>query len=166
MSDGDKPDALVFRVPNKADAVAMWQFTQTPGGLEANSAYAYLLLADHFRDTCMVAELDGRIVGFVAGYRPPTHPDAYFVWQVGVHPDGRGRGIASRMLDAVVDRQTTPVRFLEATVTPSNDASRRLFRSFAERRGVECVIASGFEPGDFPDGHEAEELFRIGPLQA
>lgn len=152
----------------------MWQFIADHGGLELNTAYAYLVLADDFTDTCVVAVergsepgdvADGTLAGFVLGYRPPTRPDTLFVWQVGVAPSHRGQGLARRMILEVLERNAPEVRFLESTVTPSNTASRRLFRSVAEARDTTCDVTDHLTEDHFPeDGHEAEQRFRIGPL--
>jgi L-2,4-diaminobutyric acid acetyltransferase len=137
------------------------------GVLDENSPYAYLLLATHFADSSVIAEADGRVVGFIGGYRPPSRPDATFVWQVAVDPVARRRGLGKRMLHHMVDLPANrTVRFLEATVTPSNRPSRRLFESFAEDRGAPAEWSEWFLGSHFgPGGHEAEELVRIGPLE-
>lgn len=133
--------------------------------LDLNSPYAYLLLAWHFPDTCVVAELGGRIVGFVAGYRPPTSPEAVFVWQVAVDADQRGNGLGQALLDAFVETPgARDATHLEATVTPSNTASWRLFRGFASRHGAALEEHEALGAPLFPPGHEAEHLVRIGPL--
>lgn len=144
----------------------MHALVEACGGLEPNTCYAYLLLCTHFADTCMVAERDGALVGFVAAYRPPPRPDALFVWQVGVHPDARRIGLAGRLLEqAAGDPKETGVRFLEATVGETNAASQRLFRGFARTRGVGCEVGPGFTPEHFaPHEHESEHYYRIGPL--
>lgn len=152
-----------MRPTRLGDGAAMWQFIADHGGLELNTAYAYLVLADDFADTCIVAEDGQELAGFVLGYRPPTRPDTLFVWQVGVSPTHRGQGLARRMILALLDRMGAS--YLEATVTPSNTASRRLFRSVAEARGTTCDVSEYLTEGHFPEqGHEAEEKFRIGPL--
>jgi L-2,4-diaminobutyric acid acetyltransferase len=57
-------------------------------------------------------------------------------------------------------------RFLETTITPSNEASRRLFLSLARDLEARCRVTSFFSEEDFGgENHEAEDLFRIGPLQ-
>lgn len=154
-----------MRPTRLGDGAAMWQFVHEHGGLELNTAYAYLVLADDFTDTCIVAEHDGHLAGFVLGYRPPTRPDTLFVWQVGVHPDHRGKGLARRMILDLLEQQAPEVRYLESTVTPSNMASRRLFQSIAEARAATCHVSEYLTEDVFPQsGHEAEERFRIGPF--
>jgi L-2,4-diaminobutyric acid acetyltransferase len=124
-------------------------------------------LCHHFSGTCLVAEAGDQLAGFTLAYCPPGRSDTLFVWQIGVCGTARGRGLGSRMLDELLRRHAASgVRFLEATVTPSNSASRALFESLARRQDVECQVTPLFSSEMFPRhaAHEAEHLFRIGPL--
>ena len=159
-------ETITLRAPERRDGVELWRLVRRSGGLEENSCYAYLLLSTHFASTCIVAESAGSIVGFVAGYLAPSEPDVVFVWQIGVDPSVRRRGLGERLLQRLIScRGARSARFLEATVAPSNLPSRRLFDSFAAGLGVACRESRGFEREDFADAsHEAEHLLRIGPL--
>jgi diaminobutyrate acetyltransferase len=141
----------------------MWALVREAGTLDANSAYLYVLLADRFRDTCALAERDGRLVALLTGFRPPRDPSTYFVWQIGVHPEARGAGLASRLIDEVLARHPD-VRFVEATVSPSNAPSLALFGALARRRGAALATLEGYGPELFPSSHEREPLIRIGPF--
>lgn len=118
---------------------------------------------EYFADTSVVGETDGTTVGFVTGFEVPARPGTLFVWQVGVDASQRGRGIGSQLLDALV-RRHPHVRYLEATVTPTNAASAALFRGFGSRHGAPVDERELFGAELFPAGHEAEILFRIGPI--
>lgn len=146
----------------------MWQLAHLTGRLDVNTRYTYLLLCSHFADTSLVAtgRKERELVGFVMGYRPPPKDTSVFVWQIGVHPDYQGHGLGGRMLAALLARPAcSGVEFLEATVTPSNLASERLFQKFAEQLGCGCLRTPHFPAELFgPTGHEAEHLMRIGPL--
>lgn len=159
---------ITLRQPRVEDGAAMCRLVQETPPLDPNSCYAYLLLCTHFSDTSIVAEDENELVGFVSAYRPPTDPDVLFVWQVGVKPVARGKGLAKNMIQTLLDRDTCDsVNFLEATVTPSNVASQTLFRSLANDHDTCCSESCWFPPETFGSGeHEAEVLFRIGPLQA
>ncbi len=158
---------LIFRSPTVDDGSAMYQLVKDSKVLEPNTRYAYLLLATHFAGTSLLAEQDGEVLGCVCAYRPPSHPEAVFVWQVGVRSDARGRGLAKRMLHELVKRPAcADVRFLEATVDPGNEPSCRLFRAFAREQDVPCDVSPGFTPEHFaPAEHPPEDLHRIGPLR-
>ena len=148
------------------DAIGMKRIVETSGVLDVNSLYCYLLLCSHFAATCIVAELRGEIVGFTTGYLLPERPDVLFVWQIGVHESVRGKGLGASMLDTLLARDCCAgIRFLEATVTPGNAASKALFRSLARRSGTACVETPCFGEDVFGDkAHEVENLVRIGPF--
>ncbi|MCA9047401.1 MAG: diaminobutyrate acetyltransferase [Planctomycetaceae bacterium] len=162
--------AITFRPPQLQDAAAIHSLVEATGVLDCNSAYLYLLLCRHFRDTCLVADADGRIAGFVTAYRPVRHPQTLFVWQIGVDATHRRQQIGSRLLTELVDRcrRVSPVRFVEATIADSNTASAALFHRLAEQWNVPFtrLPEAGFADDLFPRGHrhEAEPLIRIGPM--
>lgn len=157
---------ITLRAPSKRDGAAMWELARS-SALELNTCYAYLLLASHFSGTCVLAECNGQLLGFVAAYRPPTKPDVVFVWQIGVSEAARARGLGKRLLRELLRMPACEgVKYLEATVAPSNAPSTRLFVGLAREHGVACERSRGFEPSDFANSdHESEELFRIGPLE-
>ena len=141
----------------------MWRLAD--GAVDRNSPYSYLMLCEFFRDTCAVGTVDDQLVAFATGFRLPTDADTLFVWQIATDPAARGLGIASALLDHLVDAPTVPrTRFLEATVTPDNVPSLQLFRSFASRRDTECAESSLFPAIDFPTPHAPEHKLRIGPF--
>lgn len=157
-----------IRTATVEDGPHIWRLVEASGVLDVNSSYSYLLLCAQFGDTCVVAEEGGRVVGFVTAFRLPRRPEVIFVWQVGVDASMRGRGVAGRLLEALVRVDACAgVEYLETTVTPSNQPSQALFRSFARRMGTECRVSPFFPESLFPEpGHEAEELYRIGPFAA
>lgn len=158
---------LLFRHPHLADGKALFACVRACPPLEVNSEYAYLLFATHFRTTSALVEDRSGVLGFVAGYRLPQDPSTLFVWQIAVHPRARGLGLAKKLLGHLVARPAfEAVRFLEATVSPSNEASQHLFRGFAKARAAPCEEQPYFEPEHFGGGaHEAEALFRVGPFR-
>jgi len=139
----------------------MWRLARDSGSLDLNTSYAYLLFARDFAETCRVVEVDGEPAGFVLGYRRQSEPETVFVWQVAVSAEHRGRKLALRLLqDLAID-----ATYLEATITADNTASQRLFTRFAEERRTTLNRREMFSTNDFPDGHEAEGLVRIGPMR-
>ncbi|PRX50327.1 L-2,4-diaminobutyric acid acetyltransferase [Prauserella shujinwangii] len=166
-ANGDKQAAgdVVIESPSKSDGAALWRIARDSQKLDLNSSYAYLLWCNDFADTSVVARVDGEVVGFVLGYRRPSRPESGLVWQVAVDASQRGRGLAGKLLDALFARLVEEgVRYLDTTITPDNEASIRLFESFAKRWDATLERSRLFAAGDFPDEHEPEDLFRIGPL--
>lgn len=160
---------VVFRAPEITDGARLWRLAADSGTLDVNSPYSYLLWCRDFADTTVVGSAGGPVVTFVTGYLRPGAPDTLFVWQVAVDAAHRRRGLAGRALDALVDqvaRQHT-VAYVEATVTPDNVPSARLFAGFARARGASLTTQSLFGKEMFPGGpHDEEVLYRIGPLSS
>lgn len=160
--------SLDLRAPQAGDAANIWCLVSDARTLDVNSPYAYLLVCSHFAATSVVAEdRDGDgLAGFVAAYRLPDDPGVLFVWQIGVSSDRRTRGLGLRLLTHMLHRPgNRGVRYVHATVTPSNRASDRLFRSFARSLGAPWTTAEHYPSDLFPgEGHEPEVLYRIGPF--
>jgi L-2,4-diaminobutyric acid acetyltransferase len=156
-----------FRHPTVSDGAGLWRLVREIGVLDENSCYAYLLLCRDFAETCLVAEWGGSLAGFVTGYVPPDRLKSLFVWQVGVAPAARRRGIALKLLLELMRGEAgSQAQFLEATIAPSNTASRRLFETAAEALEAPFRYERGFRREDFAgQDHEEEELIRIGPLR-
>lgn len=152
-----------LRSPRVADGADMWHLTRATGVLDVNSSYHYLLWCRDFADTSVVAaDQDGNMMGFVTGFFRPQQPVTLLIWQVAVDSAARGQGLASRMLDYLVE--ITGAQRLETTVTDDNAASKRLFASLAERHEASHEIEPLFTSAMYPDGHDTEYLHRIGPF--
>ena len=153
----------VFRPPTLDDAVEIHSLVQHCG-LDFNSSYLYCLLSTHFEETCRVAiDTSGAIIGALVGYGLPNQ-DTYFCWQIGVHPKHRGQGIATRLLQNVME-SNDQFQYLEATVAPSNDESRRLFSQ------IGANIKHGNARVEWTKNYFSssldvqEDLVRVGPFE-
>ncbi|HWL30219.1 MAG TPA: diaminobutyrate acetyltransferase [Burkholderiaceae bacterium] len=162
----DDAAALWLRAPKPADAASIHRLVVECPPLDLNSLYAYLLLTEHFSQTCILAGRGDEVLGFVSGYRPPDRVDVLFVWQVAVHPAARGQGLARRLLGDLLARPALQdVRFIETTVSPDNLASRQVFTAVAETCGAPVTEHSLFPTQLFGGAdHQDEPLLRIGPL--
>ena len=151
-----------LRKPVAEDGAEIWELIKSCKPLDVNSMYANLIQADHFRDTCVVAELDGEIVGWVSGHMIPAKEEL-FVWQVAVGEKARGLGLGKKMLFELVERdECDEATHLKTTITEDNDASWGLFRSFARAIGGELTDEPHFEREVHFDGrHDTEHMVTI-----
>lgn len=160
-----KPE-VVLRTPNATDGPALSQLISQCPPLDENSRYCNLLQVSHFAETAVVADCNNRLVGAITGYLQPNHADTLFVWQVAVHSDMRGQGLARRMLEAILARtQCRAVRYIETTITPNNQASWALFESLARHLQAPLSKTPLFDcETHFAGHHDDEVLCRIGPF--
>lgn len=150
-------DAITFRKPDPTDGPAIWQLVRDCKPLDENSMYCNLVQAEHFRDTCVVAELDGQVIGWVSGHIIPNR-HALFVWQVAVSPVARGMGLGRRMLGHLTGRRAcADATRLNTTITRDNGASWALFRGFAREFGGDLSDRAHFTRDDHFDGRHATE---------
>lgn len=156
---------IKFRTPTISDAHSMLELVKNNKPLDENSLYLYLLLCHHFSDTCVVAENNAKIIGFLSAFIPPKKPDTLFVWQAAVDSEFRNKGIAKEMIFKVLSQTDPTVRYVEATVTPSNSASLKFLENFASELDANFSKKPLFSTEILEDGHEPEDLVRIGPIQ-
>nr|WP_228461749.1 diaminobutyrate acetyltransferase [Gordonia spumicola] len=152
---------VAYRRPRATDGLRMWEIARDSQVLDVNSSYAYVLWATDFADTSIIAEVDGRPVGFVTGYRRPGAPDALMVWQVAVDADQRGKKIAGSMLRELFARSGASA--IHTTISPDNDASQRLFAGVARSLGLQLTREHFLDADLFGDSHEPEDLYRLTP---
>lgn len=161
-------DGMTLRPPHLTDGEPVHALVRRCPPLDLNSSYSYFLLCSHHADTCVVAQQGHDIVGFLSAYRLPRAAHTLFVWQVAVDARMRGQGLAGHMLEHLLARAScNDVRFVETTVAPSNLASRRVFARCAAQHEAAWQEEEFLTPEQFgAEAHEAEVLFRIGPLRA
>ncbi|HVU77693.1 MAG TPA: GNAT family N-acetyltransferase [Gaiellaceae bacterium] len=82
----------------------------------------------HFRDTSFVAEEDGRLVGFLCGFRSQTHDDEGYIHFVGVDPTLRGNGVARTLYERFF-AAIAPRTVVRAVTSPANERSIAFHRA-------------------------------------
>ncbi len=157
-------EEILIRKPRANDGYDIHQLIANSPPLDLNSIYSYYLLSDHFSDSCVVAESQGKVVGFLSAYRIPQRPKTLFVWQVVVNRALRGKRIAWRMLEELLGRYSgDELSQVEATVNPSNAPSRGLFERLAAEQGTTLEEQIFLDAAAFGSGgeHESEILLRV-----
>lgn len=157
--------SIVFRSPLVSDADSIWNLVNSNKPLDENSKYLYILLCHQFSKTCVVAEYNSKIIGFLSGFISPKNPDTLFVWQVAVDAEFRNKGVAKELVFQTLSQTEPVVQFVEATVTPSNKASLKFLQNFASQLDTNFTKTSLFSTEILGNGHEPEDLIRIGPIQ-
>lgn len=152
--------------PSKTDGKQVWELIKSSANLDLNSSYAYFILCDYFSNTCAVTRdpKTNQIVGFLSTYESPTNKETLFVWQVAVAESAQRNGLARKMLDFVLQSNKKQVTQIHTTITPSNEASERLFNSVARDYNAIIEREIYLDEANLGGGHEPEYIFKIGPL--
>lgn len=160
-------EKIVFTKPSAVDGMAVNKLVASCPPLDTNSAYCNLLQTSHFKETSIAASFeDGEMVGFVSGYIIPNQADTLFVWQVAVSEKARGQGLAKKMVSSLLERSScSDVRYIETSITASNEGSWALFRRLANQLDAPLEESVMFDKQDhFKGQHDTEHLVRIGPF--
>lgn len=152
-----------LRKPVAEDGADIWRLVRACKPLDENSMYCNLIQCDHFRDTCIVAEMGGEIVGWVSGHILPDDPETLFVWQVAVSEKARGTGLGTLMLRGLLSRDVCKgVTRLQTTITRDNGASWALFRKVSDLTDGALSSAPHFTRSQhFDDLHDTEYMVTI-----
>lgn len=155
---------IEIRQAQPNDGAAIHQLiTQCPP-LDVNSTYAYFLLSNHHQETCFLAvDAHQNIVGAVTAYRLPKDPKTLFIWQIAVAETARGQGVASQLLNALLNA-CRDIDCIHTTISPSNEASLASFRRLANKLRAEFTIQEFLKADACGPGHEAEDLIIIKPI--
>jgi predicted GNAT superfamily acetyltransferase len=104
----------------------------------------------HFRDTSFVAERDGELAGFLAGFLSQSEPDAAYVHFAGVAPGERGTGLGRELYERFFALARARGRTRVSCVTsPANAGSLAFHRSL------------GFEASDPKPGYDGPGEDRV-----
>ena len=155
--------APLIRAPMLADGPKVAKLITECPPLDPNSTYCYVMICEHFSDTSVVAEVDGKIVGAITGYIIPSRQDTLFVWQVAVGKNYRGLGLGGRMLQNLWEQVSTRgVTQMHTTVSPSNGPSLALFQKFSEANAGKLHKTKFIRSEVFGEmAHEDEDLLSI-----
>jgi ribosomal protein S18 acetylase RimI-like enzyme len=127
--------AAVIRHAEPADYARVIAVVDDWWGGRQMAAMLPKLFFVHFRDTSFVAEDDGRLAGFLCGFRSQTFDDEAYIHFVGVDPAQRGSGLGrllyERFFEAV--RPRTVVRAVTSPVNESSVAFHRALGFEVER---------------------------------
>ncbi len=107
----------------------------------------FLVFLENNPDTFLVAEHNGRVVGYVMGYLRPDLEG--HIMSIAVDPSYRGNGIGSALLTEVIERLINKgARYIGLEVRVSNEKAIKLYERFGFKR-IKRII------GYYADGEDA-----------
>lgn len=140
MSDEVRGSNLVLRRPTAADHRRVVGVVDEWWGGRKVRAILPRLWFEHFNGSSWIAETDdGRLGGFLVGFRSPDQPTEAYIHMVGTDPNWRRQGIGRTLYQAFFDDMAAAgVQQVHAITWPGNRGSVAFHR------------ALGFEPDAGP----------------
>jgi ribosomal protein S18 acetylase RimI-like enzyme len=117
--------------PAVAAAVQRWwtQPGMSEAGARERAALVPRLWLQHFASTSLIAEQQGKFVGFLVGFLSPDRPEEGYIHFVGVAPDTRGAGIGRSLYERFFDLCGRAGRTRVRCITSPNNTSSIAFHS-------------------------------------
>jgi mycothiol synthase len=153
-----------YHLRDEPGVLSVWNRALFADPINATTFRAKVLLDPNFdRETCLIAEKDGSVAGFVLGLRRrvPFFGDGYqpeegWISAFGVTPEFQGQGIGSALLEQVLAAlhalgvKTVSISpYVPNYFTPGADAN-------AYANGIKFLVRRGFEVIDRPISMRAE----------
>ena len=147
LSGGRVPLAMVVIRPAKLFDIPDVMRIERASFREEYPRGVFLVFLENNPDTFLVAEYNGRVIGYVMGYLRPDLEG--HIMSIAVDPAYRGNGIGSALLTEVIERLIKKgARYIGLEVRVSNEKAIRLYERFGFKR-IKRVI------GYYADGEDA-----------
>ena len=90
----------------------------------------YWTLSNLFSETCLVAEKDDNVIGFVIAYKDQASSREIFIEDILIDSKMRRNGLGTRMVSEIIrNAKTTKCKSIWGTIDPKNKASLEFFKS-------------------------------------
>jgi ribosomal protein S18 acetylase RimI-like enzyme len=97
---------------------------------------------------CLVATINGQVVGFLGILKRHTHPRSYAIDLVAVDPDAQRKGIGKAMLSDLLDDATRVGRLVEVGTQVANVPSVRLYEALGFRYAGAIQVLHAHDRGE------------------
>ena len=91
---------ITLRNAAGSDAGLLRHMARSCPPLDLHTSYTYWVAAEYFGSGSYILEDDGICAGYIMTVQTP---ETIFVWQIGILPEYRGRGLSRRLIDRVLD---------------------------------------------------------------
>ncbi|MET7772146.1 GNAT family N-acetyltransferase [Nocardia sp. NPDC005366] len=137
---------MTYREPTEADHARVlavldewWGGLGGDEGARQRAGLLPRLFFQHFTDTSIVVERDGRLVAFLIGFLSQSRQDEAYIHFVGVDPALHGRGLGSELYHRFFDTMRRNGRTVVRAITSDANTGSRAFHArmgFTEARQI------------------------------
>jgi|SRR5665213_243848 len=153
---------ILYGRSQENDTDAIFKLVPELPPLTPHTRYTYWNLFRNFGNTCFIATAKNRPVGFITSHPTTTPSNEWFIWQAGILPEYRGRGLIDELQDRVVNvaRESGAVA-ISTSIEADNPRSFGAFNRMATRLGTTMEEIDRFNLDPEGDNESPEILYRI-----
>lgn len=133
-SSSQSPNNIAIRNGSEGDTDAIYNLVPDLRPLTQHTWYTYWGLFHNFGNSCFIAEDGNEPVGFITSHPSIRQSPEWFIWQAGILPEYRGRGLIDRLQDHVIERaRHAGAIAITTTIEADNSRSFGAFNRMAVR---------------------------------
>lgn len=128
--------------------------------LLVNGVYVNIFLAKYFGNSCFILELDKKPIGFISGLKGSVDPTVFFLWQMGLAQDQRGKSYSTLLIERVFKAaKELNCKKVQFSIAPTIDASFHAFSRFATKNKLQMKTIEEKTYSDPLTGKQGHEVF-------
>lgn len=141
---------IYLKNPEGNDYAEMYRLAGEIDGIVQHAEHVYKIMCDHFGQSIFIARKsigsgNDPMVGLMLGFVSRRMDGLLFVWQIGVHPSGQGKGTGSQLMQKTISyARSSGCKKVMATVETDNYQSQHLF----EKAGF-VIATKKYRYGDY-----------------
>lgn len=134
LADPQEQTGISIIQATPSDHTLIKELASSCAPLDQHTGYTYWTLLRYNSDTCFIAYNDNTPIGFITGF---CKEQTGFIWQIGVLPDYRKKGISGLLIATMVRRfKSLGASRIETTIDKSNKASYKAFQSYCKTNNI------------------------------
>lgn len=153
---------IIIRRAYEQDTSPIYNLVPELAPLTHHTRYTYWNLFRNFGNACFVALDQDQPVGFITSHPTTTSENEWFIWQAGIVPEFRGKGLIEELQDRVVEiaRESGAIA-LTTSIESDNTRSLGAFTRMATRLGTSIEEISQLDLDSEDKTSVPEILYRI-----
>ena len=136
-------EKISVRNATNSDVNLLYLMANENPPLDLHTLYTYWIICNHYSDTTLVLEVDGKPEAFASAI---TTPNCIFFWQLAVNKEFRGQGFPVVLMEKLCEIAKKKNLDVQLTISPDNQESYKCLSKFCNYKGYKfeyigkCVL--------------------------
>lgn len=125
-------DKIIIEKVTSFDDVILKDLASRCKPLDIHTQYTYWVMCNYCQECSNIIKVNDEIAGFIMCV---TNNDVIFIWQVGVLPEFRRKGLSQMLIEEVFESAKYQNKKIQFTVLEENKASYNSFKKLCDKHG-------------------------------